>query len=361
MVGDGIIVESKVSFKITWDNPGNNKQPIWNQNKQEVIIHESDIYPDLMYTNMFGLSTYYKYTNIDSLLNLIKRINSYIDNKIAVSENSNKSIKSIANKEYPIANKEYPIANKEYPIANKEYPIANKEYPIANKEYPIANKEYPIATKTSNVPSVQNRGGVPSVQNRGGVPSVQNRGGVPSVQNRGGVPSLPNQLIHKDEITNEPQPINSPDASNELSESSKYKVIVYGKELNFIDAQSNNESIEVKHFVSKNLYRKINNETIDNTEKIWIEIITKSKTYKFQMSEFGQTEDGVNLLVEILPTIQLTITPNENNNITKNTEIDDDIYFNELSKIKNSDIEKERYRKSKEETEKMAKMAKSIK
>ena len=299
MVGDGIIVESKVSFKITWDNPGNNKQPIWNQNKQEVIIHESDIYPDLMYTNMFGLSTYYKYTNIDSLLNLIKRINSYIDNKIAVSENSNKSIKS-----------------------------------IANKEYPIANKEYPIATKTSNVPSVQNRGGVPS---------------------------LPNQLIHKDEITNEPQPINSPDASNELSESSKYKVIVYGKELNFIDAQSNNESIEVKHFVSKNLYRKINNETIDNTEKIWIEIITKSKTYKFQMSEFGQTEDGVNLLVEILPTIQLTITPNENNNITKNTEIDDDIYFNELSKIKNSDIEKERYRKSKEETEKMAKMAKSIK
>ena len=46
MIGDGIIVESIASFKITWKNPGNGMQAVWDQENQVIELHGSDVYPN---------------------------------------------------------------------------------------------------------------------------------------------------------------------------------------------------------------------------------------------------------------------------------------------------------------------------
>ena len=79
MIGDGIIVESIASFKITWKNPGNGMQAVWDQENQVIELHESDVYPDLDFVSASGLSTYFTYSTADKIIGLLKRINEVIN------------------------------------------------------------------------------------------------------------------------------------------------------------------------------------------------------------------------------------------------------------------------------------------
>lgn len=86
MVGNGVIAESYVSFNIKWTNPGNGGQPHWDQNAQDIELHSTDLYPDLLFTKASGLATYYKYTSADKLIGLLREINEIIDSKIKTNE-----------------------------------------------------------------------------------------------------------------------------------------------------------------------------------------------------------------------------------------------------------------------------------
>ena len=79
MIGDGIIVESIASFKITWKNPGNGMQAVWDQENQVIELHGSDVYPDLEFVSATGLSTYFTYSTADKIIGLLKRINEVIN------------------------------------------------------------------------------------------------------------------------------------------------------------------------------------------------------------------------------------------------------------------------------------------
>lgn len=83
MNAQGIIAESIISFKITWDNPGNGQQPKWDQNKQSIEIHETDVYPDLNYTEAYAAPLYVKYTSGSLLNDLLVEINKVIDSKLS--------------------------------------------------------------------------------------------------------------------------------------------------------------------------------------------------------------------------------------------------------------------------------------
>lgn len=82
MIGDGIIVESIASFKITWKNPGNGMQAVWDQENQVIEIHGSDVYPDLEFVSASGLSTYFTYSTADKIIGLLKRINAVINTEL---------------------------------------------------------------------------------------------------------------------------------------------------------------------------------------------------------------------------------------------------------------------------------------
>ena len=93
MIGDGVIAESVVSFKITWKNPGKGLQPTWDQNNQEVLFHSSSVYPDLLFSKAQGIATYYRYTTIDAIIALLKQIDAVIDGK---SGTTNEAAKKLA-------------------------------------------------------------------------------------------------------------------------------------------------------------------------------------------------------------------------------------------------------------------------
>ena len=90
MAEQGVIAESIISFAITWKNPGKGQQPLWNQNKQSIEIHETDVYPDLKYSSAYGAPQYVKYTSGSLLNDLIVEINKIIDAKIAVMKKDQK-------------------------------------------------------------------------------------------------------------------------------------------------------------------------------------------------------------------------------------------------------------------------------
>jgi hypothetical protein len=93
----GVIAESIISFAITWKNPGKGQQPLWNQNKQSIEIHETDVYPDLKYSSAYGAPQYVKYTSGSLLNELIVEIDKIIDARIAVENKDTKKEKSSKN------------------------------------------------------------------------------------------------------------------------------------------------------------------------------------------------------------------------------------------------------------------------
>jgi hypothetical protein len=101
MIGNGVIAESYISFNIKWSNPGNGGQPHWDQNAQDIELHTTDIYPDLLFTKASALATYYKYTSADKLINLLKEINAVIDSKLTKKTNETLALPAGNDKNLP--------------------------------------------------------------------------------------------------------------------------------------------------------------------------------------------------------------------------------------------------------------------
>jgi hypothetical protein len=266
MIGDGVIAESIVSFKITWKNPGNGEQPIWNQNDQLITFHSTSIYPDLLYTKAQGIATYYRYTTIDSIVRLLKQINAVIDSKLIGGAKTNEA-----------------------------------------------------ATETDS--------------------------------------SEPASPEIKDEVTSDSPKVNEP---AEPDTSPAYTVTVYGDKLQLIDGQTTNANIRIRHKISDNLFRKIEDAVIDNSKKIWLEVTgIGARSVRIELLDF-KTADGLNLLVQVLPTVDLLLQAGEKT-ITPKSERDED-YMDRIKHLRNLRMTKEedRFTRSKQEINKSIQKTRSI-
>lgn len=116
-------------------------------------------------------------------------------------------------------------------------------------------------------------------------------------------------------------PINEEESQNTNSDESNkkpsYTVTVYGKRLRLIEGQQANSSgIQFLYKISNNLVKVIDSEKIDNTKNIWAEvsILGKFGKIKMEFSEFNEPDFkfGGNLLAQILPSVELTFTPDKN-------------------------------------------------
>ena len=313
MIGDGVIAESVISYRITWVNPGNGEQPKWDQNKQKIEFHQSDIYPDLEFSKAQGLATYYTYTTIDSLVNLLKEINAIIDAKLG--------------------------------------------WNTVSEDF----KQLGSATsiQTAGTTGLQTRNTGPTSLQKINSPTntqLQNvvRGQVPATIDKG----EPVKLEPKDKVTIDKE---TTKGSGESEGSGEYTVIVYGEKLKFIDAQLSSASIRVRHKVSSNLLRKVNDEVIDNSKNIWVEIHTGiGSPTRMELKEF-ETEDHVNLLVQVLPTIDLILTAGEKSITPKSEEtVNDEDRIRNLNSIRR-DREEARLSRSKKETEQVLKRSQAFK
>lgn len=336
MIGDGVIAESVISFEITWKNPGNGEQPKWDQNDQKIYYNQADIYPDLLFTKAQGIATYYTYTTIDSIIHLLKEIDEIIDAKLSSAEVS-EEVKQLG-----------PATSVQRVGSTGLQTVPRGE--IQRVGQTALQRVQPGNTQLQTV----QRGQVPATVQKGQVPATIQKGQVPAVIQKQSISSDPEEPIKQDEVTNEPEPKQGQEASGS---SRAYTVIVYGKELKLIDAQLTSANIRIRHRISANLFRKINEEIVDNTKSIWLEVrFGLGRVVKMEMKEF-ETKEGVNLLVQVLPTIDLILTPDKNAVTPKSEET-----INVEDKIKNlrrlrQEREENRFERSRSETEKGLKRA----
>ncbi len=260
MSAQGVISESLASFKITWDNPGNGQQPKWDQNRQVIELHETDVYPDLIYTSAFAAPVYIKYNSASLLNDLLVAINKVIDTKLAATSSKKEKV------------------NELYLNAGTD----TKEDPQVN-----AGEEKPKEIIDTNV-------------------EVNNE---PSV--------TPND---QESVTT------TTTAAPQKVESSAYTVTVYGDKLRFLEGQEGrgaySSGIKFLYKVSNNLTKQASGEQIDNRSKIWAEITSPgllSKTTRFEFADFDEIEFkfGGNLLAQVLPSIELSFTPDPNSVYSK--------------------------------------------
>lgn len=95
-----------------------------------------------------------------------------------------------------------------------------------------------------------------------------------------------------------------------------YKVNVIGDRLRLMDAQSRGSgysSVSIRHRVSNNITKSVGDDRLDNAGQIRAEVELGGlfgRTLKLEYSDFNMP-DGRNLLVEILPSIELRFTPDQ--------------------------------------------------
>ena len=254
MIGDGIIVESIASFKITWKNPGNGMQAVWDQENQVIEIHGSDVYPDLEFVSLTGLSTYFTHSTADKIIAKLKELNKVIDTQLTELYKS----KNQANEAV------------EASFANE---IPKPKETETETEVDAANK----------------------------IPEIK-----------------PEEVNKKDEVTNTEEPKVEPEVPKSTSEGFAYTVTVHGDKLRFIDASSETHTLVIKHKLSNNMgVKKETGETLDNSSRIWATVQLSglfSETHRFNFEKFNISTDSTaeNLLVQIIPSIQLTFKAGEN-------------------------------------------------
>lgn len=268
MSAQGVIAESVASFKITWDNPGNGQQPKWDQNKQSIELHQTDVYPDLQYVSAFAAPVYTKYTSGSLLNDLIVEINKVIDSKLASKSDKKEKVDELYLNAGPAAAKQLGAGPEE-----EDQVKADDEKPA---EIIDTNKE------TSNEPKV----------------------------------TTDDQELVTTTTTIAPQ----------KAESSAYTVTVYGDNLRFLEGQEGrgaySSGIKFLYKVSNNLTKQVAGEQIDNRTKIWAEVTSSgllSKTTRLEFAEFDEIEFkfGGNLLAQVLPSIELSFTPDPNSVYSK--------------------------------------------
>ena len=268
MIGDGIIVESIASFKITWKNPGNGMQAVWDQENQVIELHGSDVYPDLDFVSAMGLSTYFTYSTADKIIGKLKELNNVIDTQLTELYKSKNQV---------------------------------------TEENTINNK--PL--NTDNIPEVK-----------------------------------PVEVDKKDEVTNTEEPKVEPEVPKSPSGGFSYTVTVHGDKLRFIDASTETYSLVVKHRLSNNMgVKKETGETLDNSSRIWATVQLSglfSETHRFNFEKFNISSTAENLLVEIIPSIQLTFKAGEN---MATPETERETYVSKIELTKNKaklkDLQKE--------------------
>ena len=273
MNAQGVIAESIISFKMTWENPGEGQQPKWDQTKQSIEIHETDIYPDLKYTSAYAAPLYVKYTSGSLLNELLVEINRVIDSKIS-QEKKNEA---------------------ELPAGPDR-----KALPAANKP-----KELPSGAETAQALLMAPVRGSDTVNQES--------------------PNLPAKIDNNEPNSSEPEVMPN-DAVEKEGAKKAYTVTVYGDRLRFLEGQQErgaySAGVKFLYKVSNNLTKTVAEDSIDNKSKIWAEVKFSGLlggSTKFQFSEFDETEFkfGGNLLAQVLPSVELSFTPDQDSVYSK--------------------------------------------
>ncbi len=321
MAEQGVIAESIISFAITWKNPGKGQQPLWDQTKQSIEIHETDVYPDLKYSSAYGAPQYVKYTSGSLLNDLIVEIDKIIDARIAMTDKDKKKADPAKNE----------AALPPGPKAPKALGSGEED-----DDDDLTQKALPTGPKAPKALGSGEEDDDDDLTQKA-LPTG------PAAPNQLGQGSSGGALVKYDQpqppavIDNKPKDNDEPDVKDEEPKSDvsgeyAYTVVVRGDKLRFIEGQQERGAysggVKFLYKVSNNLTKQTAGEQIDNKPKIWAEITMAGAfggKFKMAFDEFNEKDFrfGGNLLAQILPSIELSFTPEINSVYSKEkTELD---------------------------------------
>lgn len=155
---------------------------------------------------------------------------------------------------------------------------------------------------------------------------------LPAVSQKPGLPATisdksqdePESPNWEDEVVNDEPKKDEPKESGEPRE---YTVTVIADRVRLIDVQSQRGSgVTISYRMSNNMIKVVGDETVDNSSKI--KALVKlpgllGETIELGLREF-ETEEGSNLLVQVIPSIELTFIPGDNTVVPSGKEQEDE-------------------------------------
>lgn len=333
-----VICEIFQSHEIKWQVK--DCEPVWNQNDQKTVLHNFNVYPDLDFVDAHGTSTYVKYTGADKIRELLLEIHKVVCGY--VNEKKGKSSKTDEALALPAGSSNLPAVQGSTEVATVQKP---------------------------GLPAVQTKPGLPAVQQKPGLPATIPYDAnqylkEPDQEDQKLLPSPPesvfycltmeddNKVIHSIEIESGQPAVEAKtligtdiedkgkvklasgpyktleDVEKECTIEEKpeedccnYYVTIKTDKLRMIEEGSGEKNVRFRYLMSNNMLKDLGGEKIANADKFTITItpaatsLAKLFGASFDMKiEDFQSDDpkySGNLIVAIVPTLDIELTGNE--------------------------------------------------
>lgn len=353
-----VICEIFQSHELKWQVK--DCEPIWNQNDQKTVLHNFNVYPDLDFVDAYGNSTYVKYTGADKIRELLLEIHKVICNYIN-SKNQDSNSKNEA----------------------LELPAGGSNLPAVQGSKEVATTQKP------GLPAVQAKPGLPAVQTKPGLPATipydanqylkepdqEDQKLLPApmessyycltmedetkvvhlIEFKTGEEPKPESLIGQEiEDKGKVKLASGPyktlgDVEKECTIEEKpkedccnYYVTITTTKLRMIEEGSGEKNINFRYLMSNNMLKDIGDDKISNADKFKITITPASTglsklfgtSFEMKLEEFQIDDPNYpgNLIVAIVPTLDLQLSGNESLAATHSAKTYNEVSARELKR-----------------------------
>lgn len=336
-----VICEIFQSHELKWQLK--DCEPKWNQNDQKTVLHSMTLYPDLDYIKAEGTSTYVKYTSAEKIRELLLEIHKHVCEKVNAkkSESQPKGFGKF-NEDVPAL----PAPGSNLPAVQGSREVATTQKPGLPVPYdatkyaktedpgqklltgPEPQKLLPGGEEQKLLPAAgtvawycltleDDSKSIHSVEIKDGEtqPTAQSLVGT-EIEGKGKVKlaSGPYETEEKAAAECSVEETSDDDCCN-------YYVTIKTTKLRMIEEGRGTKTFSFRYLMSNNMIKDLGDDKISNSDKFTITITPASNgltkifgaSYDMKLEDFNSDNPAYpgNLIVAIIPTLELTLTGNE--------------------------------------------------
>jgi len=330
-----VICEIFQSHELKWQIK--DCEPKWNQNDQKTVLHSMTLYPDLDYVKAEGTSTYVKYTSAEKIRELLLEIHKHVCEKV----NAKKAETSTKNEalELPAGGSNLPAVQGSRELATTQKPGLPVPYNAAQ----YAKQEDP-GQKLLTGPEPQKLLGEPEEKKLlpPGMATFfycltmeDEKKVVHSIEVEIGKEAEPVQSLVGTDLEDKGKvklvagpfkTLEEVEKECTIEESSEedccnYYVTIKTSKLRMIEEGKGTKTFSFRYLMSNNMLKDLGDDKISNSDKFTITITPASNgltkifgaSYDMKLEDFNSDNPSYpgNLIVAVVPTLELTLIGNE--------------------------------------------------
>mgnify|MGYP000312173161 CR=1 FL=1 len=337
-----VICEIFQSHELKWQVK--DCEPKWNQNDQKTILHSMTLYPDLDYIKAEGTSTYVKYTSAEKIRELLLEIHKHVCEKVNAKKSESQP------KGFGVFNEDVPAL----PAPGSNLPAVQGSRELATTQKPGLPVPYNAAQYAKPEDPSQKLLTGPEPQKLLTGPEDQKRLPAPaSIKWYCLTFEDDSKLIHSVEIKDGEQiPVATSLVGTEIEENGKvklasgpyeteedaakecaveetsdedccnYYITIKTNKLRMIEEGRGTKTFNFRYLMSNNMIKDLGDDKISNSDKFTITITPASNglskllgaSYDMKLEDFNSDNPAYpgNLIVAVVPTLELMLSGNEN-------------------------------------------------